>query len=488
MKDQLRLNKGNFDHFMKISLDIKSHIQWWIDNLPNALKTVANISLQLVLHTDASLKGWGAFNKSSGCKTEGQWSMEEQNLHINILELKACQLALLSFCKDLKNTYVRVYMDNTTSVAYINKFGGKSAELDTLAREIWLWCLDKSIHVSAAHLPGISNQEADELSRVFNDDLEWSLAPCIFEQLLSHFPDMKVDLFASRLNYKLDNYVSRRPEPHAYAVDAFTVVWNNLSYYIFAPFSLMAKILQKNGTGFNRGSGHCTNLANTGTVGISATNGERAMSVVAQTAGHSQSTTQTRAATPINQDALRSFSLIRKALQRQGVPREAQDVITTSWRQSTKRQFYCYIQQCVLFCGRNKNPRPIVNHILAFLTSLHKKGLKYSAFQTARSALNNFIQICGGTDFSSHFLIKKFMQGIFNLKPSLPKYDTVCDVQVVFKYIETLTNLTLLELSGKLCMLFLLITAQRCQTLHLIEIDDVEFKSNCCIVKNYTYS
>ena len=140
----------------------------------------------------------------------------------------------------------------------------------------------------------------------------------------------------------------------------------------------------------------------------------------------------------MNQDALRSFSLIRQALQRQGVPREAQDVIITSWRQSTKRQFHCYIQQCVLFCGRNKNPiRAIVNHILAFLTSLHKKGLKYSAFQTARLALNNFIQICGGTDFSSHFLIKKFMQGIFNLKPSLPKYDTVWDVQVVFKYIET---------------------------------------------------
>ena len=74
------------------------------------------------------------------------------------------------------------------------------------------------------------------------------------------------------------------------------------------------------------------------------------------------------------------------------------------------------------------------------------------------------------------------MQGIFNLKPSLPKYDTVWDVQVVFKYIETLTNLTLLELSGKLCMLFLLITAQRCQT-HLNEMDEVEFKNYYCIVK-----
>ena len=68
------------------------------------------------------------------------------------------------------------------------------------------------------------------------------------------------------------------------------------------------------------------------------------------------------------------------------------------------------------------------------------------------------------------------MQGIFNLKPSQPKYDTVWDAQVVFEYIETLTNLTLLELSGKLCMSFLLITAQCCQTLHLIEMNDIEFQ------------
>ena len=75
-----------------------------------------------------------------------------------------------------------------------------------------------------------------------------------------------------------------------------------------------------------------------------------------------------------------------------------------------------------------------MNSVLAFLVALHKKGLKYSAFQTARSAINNFIQIYGNTDFSSHFLIKKFMQGIYNLKPSLPKYDSIWDVQGVLTY------------------------------------------------------
>ena len=137
-------------------------------------------------------------------------------------------------------------MDNSVSVAYLNKFGGRAHQLDALARQIWLWCLDRNIHVSAAFVAGKTNVEADELSRKdFQDDLEWSLAPHIFDRVISHFPDMSVDLFASRLNCKLATYVSRRAEPHVLAVDAFSIIWNDHLFYIFPPFSLMAKILQK---------------------------------------------------------------------------------------------------------------------------------------------------------------------------------------------------------------------------------------------------
>ena len=124
-----------------------------------------------------------------------------------------------------------------------------------------------------------------------------------------------------------------------------------------------------------------------------------------------------------------------------------------------------------------------MNHILAYFVTLHKRGLKYSAFQTARAAVNSFIQTCGGSDFSSHYLIKKFLQGIYNLKPSLPRYDSIWDVQVVLLNIERMTKLSLLELSAKLCMLFLLVTAQRCQTLHLIELDDIEISENALVIK-----
>ena len=55
------------------------------------------ISPQLV----TSNKAWGAFNLTNDIRTRGEWSAVEQDCHINILELKACQFVLKAFCKNL---------------------------------------------------------------------------------------------------------------------------------------------------------------------------------------------------------------------------------------------------------------------------------------------------------------------------------------------------------------------------------------------------
>ena len=130
-------------------------------------------------------------------------------------------------------------------VHILTNLEGKSLEFDCLARDIWLWCLDNQIHLSAAHVPGTSNSEADEMSRSFNDELELSLEDLQFAKIQSKFPDISVDLFASRLNKKLQKYVSFRLEPSAFAVDAFSFRWTDEFSYIFSPFSLIPRKLQK---------------------------------------------------------------------------------------------------------------------------------------------------------------------------------------------------------------------------------------------------
>ncbi|XP_053383777.1 uncharacterized protein LOC128549987 [Mercenaria mercenaria] len=244
VKDKmLTIHKGNFNSFMTIPQSVYPTITWWIENLQSALKCVSHGAPNMILYSDESSTGWGAYNKTEEKRIGGMWSLAEQALHINLLELKACHLNLLMFCKNARNQHIKIYMDNTTSCAYISKLGGKKS--NALAREIWFWCIERKLHLTAAHIAGHKNVEADKESRIINDDLERSLCWQVFEIITQLHPGLSVDLFASRLNFKLQKYVSRRPEPNTYAIDAFSLTWSHDFYYLFPPFSLLPRILQK---------------------------------------------------------------------------------------------------------------------------------------------------------------------------------------------------------------------------------------------------
>ena len=62
-------------------------------------------------------------------------------------------------------------------------------------------------------------------------------------EILSVKPE--IDLFASRINCRLPQYVSFRPDPKAVAVNAFTLSWSNKRFYAFPPFCVIARMLHK---------------------------------------------------------------------------------------------------------------------------------------------------------------------------------------------------------------------------------------------------
>ena len=69
----------------------------------------------IVITSDASLLGWGA--ECLRQTTQGGWYQTEMLQHINVLELRAAELALKSF-KDLwEGSRVRLQLDNTTAVS-----------------------------------------------------------------------------------------------------------------------------------------------------------------------------------------------------------------------------------------------------------------------------------------------------------------------------------------------------------------------------------
>ena len=121
--------------------------------------------------------------------------------------------------------------------------GGKEEKLDNLACELWHWCIN--LWVSATHIPGKENTVADYESRHFNDRGEWSLNIDVFQKLEIEFGAMEIDLFASRINAKCTKYVAWRRDPQALFIDAFSRSWSDFNSYIFPPFSLIGRVLQK---------------------------------------------------------------------------------------------------------------------------------------------------------------------------------------------------------------------------------------------------
>ena len=69
------------------------------------------------------------------------------------------------------------------------------------------------------------------------------------------------------------------------------------------------------------------------------------------------------------------------------------------------------------------------------------------------------------------------MRGIFNLRPSLPKYTHIWDVNLVFAHLKTYRTadqISLKYLTLKTVTLLALLTAQRCQTLHKLNLSTLQ--------------
>ena len=122
--------------------------------------------------------------------------------------------------------------------------GTRSKPCNQLSKLIWEWAEQLRVWLAVAHIPGCQNKIAD-VSRNFKDHLEWSLSNKIFNIIVSHWGMPDVDLFASCRNHKLHKFVSWHRGPEAWRVDAFSFRWDNNFYYVFPPFSIIARISRK---------------------------------------------------------------------------------------------------------------------------------------------------------------------------------------------------------------------------------------------------
>lgn len=178
--------------------------------------------------------------------------------------------------------------------------------------------------------------------------------------------------------------------------------------------------------------------------------------------------------------------LIRANLTSKGLSTTASDVILQAWKPGTQKQYKSYLQRWELYCREQKiNPlsASVVDGI-NFLGDLYQKPLSYSAINTARSALSTVIFPAEGGTFGNHPLVTRFLKGVFTVRPSLPRYQEIWDVSTVLSYLKTLHppgNLSLQLLTLKTTMLLALLSGQRCQTIHALDVSHMTLTDENCI-------
>jgi hypothetical protein len=249
--------------------------------------------------------------------------------------------------------------------------------LNDLTRQIWHWCIVKNIWISACHVAGVENKEADFLSRDNNSDMEWMLNTEVFQLVQNIFGNCDIDLFASKDNHQLSKYVSYLPDKYSEAVDAFSISWTNLKSYT-AEKERFVSVTENSGT-----------------------------------------TTSTA------KNETRSILFIRESIKNTEISDETINIINASWRDSTKQQYRNYHQKWLQLCSKKQiNPfKANINNVLSFLTDLFKSGLGYSSINTARCALSSYFSLDNSVNISSNVLVKRFMKGVYTLRPALPRYN-----------------------------------------------------------------
>ena len=236
----------SLEKVIPVPRSLHPHLSWWLEESNVLLgQPLHPLKHALQIFTDASKEGWGAHLDEHTAR--GTWSLPEIKLHINHLELKAVLLALKEFRTLVCNKTVLIATDNTTVVAYINKEGGmKSGSLCALLWRILSWCTRQQVTLRARHIPGRLNVIADKLSRLGQTiQTEWSLHPEVFKAICDRWHYPQVDLFATRFNNKLPQFVSPVPDPQAWAVDALSLSWEDLDPYAFPPAAILGKVVEK---------------------------------------------------------------------------------------------------------------------------------------------------------------------------------------------------------------------------------------------------
>ena len=136
--------------FVKLSKEVVIELAFWRENLCkcNGIPIwPAEVRPTRIVYSDASSVDCGGIIAIDGKVFQQNWSVLESSKSSTFRELKAVQLSLDAFIRELKFRTVSWFTDNQNVVSIINK-GSKVPELNSIALEIFQKCMLDGITIS----------------------------------------------------------------------------------------------------------------------------------------------------------------------------------------------------------------------------------------------------------------------------------------------------------------------------------------------------
>ena len=308
--------------------------------------------------------------------------------------------------------------------------------------------------------------------------MEWMLNTEVFQLVQNIFGNCDIDLFASKDNHQLSKYVSYLPDKSSEAVDAFSISWTNLKSYIFCPFSVLTQVLCK----IERDNAEAIVVA---PIWPTQTWFPKLLHLICRDSYILPKRKDLLVLPknpelqhPLQKMRLGAFYLSGNQLKTQKYQMKLSTLLMHLGETQLNNSIGIITKSgCNFAVKKQINPfKANINNVLSFLTDLFKSGLGYSNINTAMCALSSYFSLDNSVNISSNVLVKRFMKGVYTLRPALPKYNVTWDVNVVLTYLKGLSpleSLSLLQISQKLLMLLLLLSGQRGQTIHLMDIKNI---------------
>ena len=159
--------------------------------------------------------------------------------------MAAVFFAVKSYAAALTETSIHRRVDNTATLAWINKKNAPNETVYLLLKEFCGVSAEKQICAHASYISSSRNKVADKEFRKLRDNLESSLKEKFFRKIVGNFGLVTIDLFASRVNCKVNRYYSYNLEPAAIGIDVCSYCWSNEIFYSFPPFAIISKFLSK---------------------------------------------------------------------------------------------------------------------------------------------------------------------------------------------------------------------------------------------------